>query len=157
MREDPRLQRTGVVFVAKTKIVLTNSITMRIKQDNKASIFNTVIHFRKLKFYYPCERDQMKTFFNVKGSNVLHNDINISSQIALTFSCCSYLFFNWWIAALPCCVSFCCSKVNQLYKHIYPLFPGSPSHSRFSRSSQSTELSSLYSGRELPHRYLFHT
>lgn len=135
MHGDPRLKRTGVVFVAKTKIVLTNSITVRIKQDSNASIFNTVIHFRKMKFYYPCECDQMKIFFNVKGSNVLHNDINISSQIALTLS---FFFLNWCIAALPCCVSFCCSKVNQLYKHIHPLFPGSPSHSDFSRSSQST-------------------
>lgn len=57
-----RLKRTGVVFVAKTKIVLTNSITMSIKQDNP-SIFNTVMHFRKLELYYPCYHDQMKIFF----------------------------------------------------------------------------------------------
>lgn len=58
-----RLKRTGVVFVAKAKIVLTNSITMRIKQDNNPSIFNTVMHFRKLGLYYPCYHDQMKIFF----------------------------------------------------------------------------------------------
>ena len=49
-----RLKRTGAVFVTKTKIVLTNSITMRIKEDNNANIFNTVMHFRKLELYYPC-------------------------------------------------------------------------------------------------------
>lgn len=63
MHGDLRLKRTGVDFFAKTKIVLTNSITLRIKQDSNASIFNTVIHFRKLKFYYLCEHDQMKSFF----------------------------------------------------------------------------------------------
>ena len=57
-------------------------------------------------------------------------------------------FFNWSVAAFQCCVSFCCSvSESAACTHAHPLPLGPPSHPHLtrSRSSQSSQLSSLHS------------
>ena len=84
--------------------------------------------------------------------------------LSLLFSyygrCRTTLFLNWNIIALSCCVNSCCTvKWIAICIHIPPPLlrlgpPFPPSHP--SKSSQTTELSSLY-WKVLPTSYLFYT
>ena len=81
-----------------------------------------------------------------------------------------YIFFNWGVIALPCCIGFCHTRMRIRHNYIYIFIslyytyvyvyisPSSaslpPSHP--SRSSQSASLGSLcYT--QLPSSCLFHT